>query len=267
MAICPSIFTTIPKMNSLTSPSSMRTWFPRVRIPSIWRSFAPCRAVKLPVPRTSEGSLTSCSLPWTPVIGRSTAAARRTQILVTHSHQPFRVCKKGKFPAIPRNDGDLAPAKHIQAIANTAGFHFAFIEQGGTSLYPMLAQRVSHPVVLRILLSIGPTETAHFQTWQDKAGNARPLTDPTNGLVFPDLNATPFGGEDFQTNLIMPEPCPFLSRKFPPVSIIRPTETQGAAMGALKALTDDGLFRGQSPEFFAVLQGLAVAADAARHGG
>jgi len=173
----------------------------------------------------------------------------------------------GQHPAIPRSDGDLTPNDHIQAIANTAGFHFAFIEQGGTSLYPSLAQRVSNPEVLRILLSIGPTETMHFQTWQDKAGNAPPLTDPTNGLVFPDLNAPPFDGEDFQTNLIMPEPTVFLSRKFPPVSIIRPTETQGAAMGALKALTDDGLFRGQSPEFFAVLHDLAEAADAARNGG
>ncbi len=182
---------------------------------------------------------------------------------------------QGQFPAIPRDDGDLKGFKpgnkptipdHLQAIANTAGFHFAFIEQGGTSLYPSLAQRVTDPEVLRILHSIGPTETMHFQTWQDKAGNAPPLTDPTNGLVFPDLNAPPFGGEDFQTNLIMPEPTVFLSRKFPPVSIIRPTETQGAAMGALKALTDDGLFRGQSAEFFAVLQELAQAADAARHG-
>jgi Ferritin-like domain len=169
---------------------------------------------------------------------------------------------KGKFPAIPRNDGDLSPKNHIQAIANTAGFHFAFIEQGGTSLYPSLAQRVSNPEVLRILLSIGPTETAHFQTWMDKAGNAPPLTDPTNGLVFPDLNAS--GGEDTQTNLIMPEPTFFLSRKFPPVSIIRPTETEGAAMGAVKALTADGLFIGQSKEFFAVLNKLAEQADAAQ---
>ncbi len=174
---------------------------------------------------------------------------------------------KWQFPAIPRSDADLSPAKHIQAIANTAGFHFGFIEQGGTSLYPSLAQRVTHPEVLRILLSIGPTETMHFQTWHDKAGNAPALTDPTNSLVFPDLNAPPFGGEDFQTNLIMPEPTIFLSRKFPVVSIIRPTETQGAAMGAAKALTADGLFIGQSPEFFAVLQELAQQADAARHGG
>jgi hypothetical protein len=174
----------------------------------------------------------------------------------------------GQHPAIPRSDSDLTPADHIQAIANTAGFHFAFIEQGGTSLYPSLAQRVSDPEVLRVLLSIGPTETAHFQTWHDKAGNAPPLTDPSNpSLVFPDLNSKPFGGEDFQTNLIMPEPAPFLNRKFPVCSIIRPTETKGAAMGAVAGLTKDGLFIGQSPMFFEMLQDLAAAADSARRVG
>jgi hypothetical protein len=178
--------------------------------------------------------------------------------------QAIPALSKGQFPAIPRNNADLSSPTHVQAIANTAGFHFAFIEQGGTSLYPSLAQRVSDAEVLRILLSIGPTETAHFQTWHDKAGNAPALTDPTNGLVFPNLNAAPFGGEDFQTNLIMPEPTVFLSRKFPVCSIIRPTETKGAAMGALKALTDDGLFIGQSKEFFAVLHTLAVQADEAQ---
>jgi hypothetical protein len=64
----------------------------------------------------------------------------------------------------------------------------------------------------------------------------------------------------------MPEPTIFLDRKFPIVSIIRPTQTDGAAMGALKALTADGLFIGQSPEFFTILTDLANAADAARHG-
>ena len=122
---------------------------------------------------------------------------------------------QGQHTAIPRTNADLTPPRHIQAIANTAGFHMPTIEQGGTSLYPAMAQRVSSVEVLRILISIGPTETMHFQTWSDKAGNAPPLTDPTNGLVFPDLNAPPFGGETFQTNLIMPEPCPFLSRKLP----------------------------------------------------
>jgi Ferritin-like domain len=168
----------------------------------------------------------------------------------------------GQHPAIPRSDDDLMPKDHIQAIANTAGFHFAFIEQGGTSLYPSLAQRVKSTEVLRILLSIGPTETAHFQTWHDKAGNAPALTDPKNTqLVFPDLNVPP--SEDFQTNLIMPEPCPFLSRKFPVCSIIRPTETKGAAMGAANALMADGLFIGQSPMFFELLRDLAAEADQA----
>jgi hypothetical protein len=170
---------------------------------------------------------------------------------------------KGRFPAIPRSDADLKPAKHLQAIANTAGFHFGTIEQGGTSLYPALAQRVRDVEVLRILLSIGPTEALHFQTWSDKAGNAPPLKDPTNGLVFPDLNSKPFDGQNFQTNLIMPEPTTFLSRKFPVCSIIRPTETEGIAMGVAKFLTDMGLFRGQSPAFFDALTTLARQADAA----
>jgi hypothetical protein len=171
---------------------------------------------------------------------------------------------KGSFPAIPRNDADLAPALHIQAIANTAGFHFGTIEQGGTSLYPSLAQRVSDPEVLRVLLSIGPTEAMHFQTWSDKAGNAPPLTDPTNGLKFPNLNEPPLGGEEFKTNLIMPEPTIFLRRGLPICSIVRPTNTEGAATGAAEFLTAMGLFRGQSPGFFDALKRLATEADAAR---
>jgi hypothetical protein len=173
----------------------------------------------------------------------------------------------GEFPGIPRTDADLTPADHLQAIANTAGFHFPSIEVGGTSLYPSLAQRVTHPEVLRIVLSIGPTEAMHFQTWHDKAGNAPPLTDPTNGLVFPDLNSPPFGGEEFSTNLIMPEPCPFLNRNLPVCSIVRPTQTRGAAMGALAYLTAMGLFRGQSNAFFDYMRDLAEDADAARREG
>jgi hypothetical protein len=59
----------------------------------------------------------------------------------------------------------------------------------------------------------------------------------------------------------------FLSRQFPPCSIIRPTETKGAAMGAVQALTQDGLFIGQSREFMQLLQDLAEDADEARRGG
>jgi hypothetical protein len=172
--------------------------------------------------------------------------------------------------AIPRTDADLVEP-FLQAIANTAGFHFPTIEQGGTSLYPSLAQRATHDEVLRILISIGPTETMHFQTWADKAGNAPPLTDvidPVTGVsvTFPDLNSPPFGGELFQTNLIMPEPCPFLDPSLPIVSIIRPTKTDGIAMWALTFLTNMGLFMGQSQAFFDYMTGLAQDADHAHHG-
>lgn len=172
----------------------------------------------------------------------------------------------GQFTAIPRTDADLHPPKHIQAIANTAGFHFPTIEQGGNSLYPAMAQRANSVEVLRILISIGPTETMHFQTWADKAGNAPPLTDPTNGLTFPDLNSPPFGGETFQTNLIMPEPCAFISPTLPRCSVIRPTNTDGIAMAVVTFLTDMGLFIGQSPAFFSLLHQLAQEADAATRG-
>ena len=180
----------------------------------------------------------------------------------------------GLHTAIPRNDADAMNHDLIIAIAYTAGFHFAFIEQGGTSLYPSLAQRVSDPEVLRIVLSIGPTETMHFQTWQDKAGNAdptqfknpQPVRDPNpinknSTVTFTDLHAST--DETLQANLIMPEPTPFLNRKFPICSIIRPTATKGAAMGAAAALTGDGLFRGQSDVFMDLLQDLAADADRA----
>lgn len=185
-------------------------------------------------------------------------------------------------PAIPLSDTDTPPGQQqpdaptgtpsqlrMQAIANTAGFHFAFIEQGGSSLYTTLALQASDPEVLRIVVSIGGVEVDHFAVWHDKAGNAvsQPLAgvvDPETGVTFPDLNASP-GGELFQTNLILPEPCEFLSPNLPACSIIRPTSAAlGGAMAAVKALTADQLFLGQPPQFFQTLTELAQAADAAR---
>jgi len=163
---------------------------------------------------------------------------------------------KGQHPAIPLNDGDLVLdsngniSNHLQAIANTAGFHFAFIEQGGSSLYPALAQKVTNLEVLRVLLSIGGSEIMHFQTWHDKAGNATNITD--GNLTFPNLNSgvDPNNGstgtnvaDQFQTNLIMPEPTVFLNAKLGPVAIIRPTSTQqGGAVASVVSFVDDGLF-------------------------
>jgi hypothetical protein len=174
----------------------------------------------------------------------------------------------GKFPAIPRNNAELgigvttAPVEnHVQAIANTAGFHFAFIEQGGTSLYPAMAQKVTNLEVLRVVLSIGGTEIMHFQTWHDKAGNAIPLTD--GALVFPDLTADKPQPETLQSNLIMPEPTVFLSKKLPVCSIIRPTAKKGMAMSVVNDFTKDGLFIGQTPDFLEFLHDLAHEADQA----
>lgn len=179
----------------------------------------------------------------------------------------------GTFPAIPRTDDDLHPYLHIQAIANTAAFHIPTVEQGGGSLRLALAQRATSVEVLRLLISMGPIELMHFQTLSETAGNAPPLTDPTNGLTFPDLNSgvDPNTGakgkavrEMFQTNLIMPEPCPFISTSLPACSVVRPTNTTGVATGALKFLTAMGLFTGQSDAFFTFMTNLAAAADAAQ---
>jgi len=167
--------------------------------------------------------------------------------------------------AIPRTDADTNDPNFLQAIANTAAFHFPTIEQGGSSLYPSLAQRATDVEVLRILMSIGPTETMHFQTWSDVAGNAPPLMaiDPVTGVRvrFPDLEVE---NELFDKALIMPEPCPFISRDLPICSIVRPTNTEGAATGALAFLTAMGLFIGQSAGFFAYMKQLAQDADRAR---
>src|SRR6267143_965041 len=135
-----------------------------------------------------------------------------------------------RHTAIPRSNDDtngcvinlVDPTQstftdHLKAIAFTAGFHFAFIEQGGTSLYPAMAQKASSLEVLRVLLSIGGSEIMHFQTWHDKAGNAPNI--PDGNLTFPDLNKK-LPADEFQTNLIMPEPTFFLRQELGPVSII-----------------------------------------------
>jgi Ferritin-like domain len=176
----------------------------------------------------------------------------------------------GQHTAIPRNNAELGdpnnPSDHVKAIAFTAGFHFGYIEQGGTSLYATLAQKVTSLEVLRILISIGGSEIMHFQTWQDKAGNATPLTDfdPINNSTVTFKDLTTGQPETLQSNLIMPEPCEFISPNLPPCAIIRPTGPgQLDARGAIKSFIADGLFRGQSSQFMQLITSLASAADAA----
>src|SRR5438309_1664334 len=177
----------------------------------------------------------------------------------------------GQHTAIPRNDAELGdtnnPSDHVKAIAFTAGFHFGFIEQGGTSLYATLAQKVTSLEVLRILLSIGGSEIMHFQTWQETAGNATPLTDldPINNPTVTFTDLTTGQPETLQANLIMPEPCEFISPNLPACAIIRPTGPgQLDARGAINSFIEDGLFRGQSEAFLNLVNSLARAADAAQ---
>jgi hypothetical protein len=191
--------------------------------------------------------------------------------------------------AIPRSNADTKGSTisadntqsitaHLQAIAFTAGFHFAFIEQGGSSLYPTLAQQVTNLEVLRVLLSIGPSETMHFQTWQDKAGNALPITDTDNGpggtgatVTFSTLSAAQgetnpesLNGDTLQANLIMPEPTHFIDPGLGPVAIVRPTSIKfGGAVASFQSFVDDGLFIGQPKQFFDQLFDLANEADQA----
>jgi hypothetical protein len=170
----------------------------------------------------------------------------------------------GQHPAIPVTQADLNNPNHIQAIANTAGFHFGFIEQAGTSLYATLSQRVTSADVLKITISIGGSEIMHFQVWHDKAGNAIALTDNQAGGSLTFVNLAVGQPESLQANLIMPEPTGFI-KGLPEVAIIRPTGPgQLDALGAINGFIADGLFIGQPKAFTDLVLDLAADADRAQ---
>jgi hypothetical protein len=165
------------------------------------------------------------------------------------------------FPAIPDEDFPVG-SDIIQAIANTAAFHFGTIEQGGSSLYCSFVPKASALDMLTILPCIGGTEVFHFAIWHDNAGNVPAVSVP--GVTFPDIEEEFEGDPARQKDLIMPEPCKFLERGLPLCSVIRPSSTANAgAVAAVNALTASGLFQGQTQEFFDLINNLAVAADAA----
>jgi hypothetical protein len=191
---------------------------------------------------------------------------------------PQAVTLKG-VTAIPRTDADFGTIDpnfgvpgnaHIQAIANVAAFHFGTIEQGGTSLYAAMSQKVKDPEVLEITLGIGGDEIAHFLEWVDFAGNGvqqpvAPFTDSISGLTFPNF-FSPLNPL-LQPSLIFPVPCEFISPKLPHVAIVRPlTDRFAGAVAAAEGFIADGLFVGQSQQFLNTLRELAAQADAAsRH--
>jgi len=177
--------------------------------------------------------------------------------------------------AIPISDADLNSPNnpnHIQVIANTAAFHFGYIEQGGSSLYQALGRKVTSEQVLKITQAIGGDEIAHFLEWVDFSGNSvqqpnAPVSD--SGLTFPDFFAlvgtTGKNNPLIQPSLIFPVPCEFISKDLPLVSVIRPTDDRFAgAQATIASFTADNLFLGQPPEFFKTLKQLAEEADDAR---
>src|SRR6204780_4013671 len=187
---------------------------------------------------------------------------------------PQAITLKG-VTAIPRTDADFEGRSnpnflgndHIQAIANVAAFHFGYIEQGGSSLYAILSQKVTDPEVLEITLGIGGDEIAHFLEWVDFAGNGvQPTVAPVSdsGLTFPNFFTK---GPLFQPSLIFPVPCEFISPNLPHCSVIRPTNDEFAgAQATIASFTSDGLFVGQQPKFLQLLKQMAVEADAAVRG-
>jgi len=169
--------------------------------------------------------------------------------------------------AIPITDADFGDANHIQVIANTAAFHFGYIEQGGSSLYQALGRKVTSEEVLKITQAIGGDEIAHFLEWVDFAGNGvQPTVAPVSdsGLTFPNFFTK---GPLFQPSLIFPVPCEFISPNLPHCSVIRPTNDEFAgAQATIASFTSDGLFVGQQPKFLQLLKQMAVEADAAVRG-
>jgi hypothetical protein len=177
--------------------------------------------------------------------------------------------------AIPRTDADFEGKSnpnfpgndHIQAIANVAGFHFGYIEQGGSSLYASLIQKATDLEVVKIMFGIGGDEVAHFLEWVDFAGNGvqapvAPFKDSISGLTFPNF-FSPLNPL-IQPSLIFPVPTEF-KPNLPPVSIIRPlTDKFGGAVATIKSFTADGLFIGQSKQFLNILQAMAEEADFAK---
>jgi hypothetical protein len=174
--------------------------------------------------------------------------------------------------AIPRSDADFESPSYAQAIANTAAFHFGYIEYLVSSLYATFSHKLKRAKVLQVALGIGGNEIAHFLEWVDFAGNAVQwapfqsdnLPSPMEGY---DLELTP------NTNIVVPFECPGLNFPIPPdgfselltdCAALLPLETRfGGAVNTVNHFSQNGLFVGQSPEFPRTLLEMAEEADSA----
>ena len=174
--------------------------------------------------------------------------------------------------AIPRSDADFESPSHVQAIANTAAFHFGYIEYLVSSLYATFSHKLKRAKVLKVALGIGGNEIAHFLEWVDFAGNAvqwepfqsDSLSSPMDGydqhLATHANGATPFD----RAALNFPIPPDVTSEFLTDCAALLPLETRfGGAVNTINSFSQNGLFVGQSPEFLKTLVLMAEEADSA----
>jgi hypothetical protein len=184
--------------------------------------------------------------------------------------QDLRIANK---PAIPSADSEFGDTSHVQTIANTAAFHFRFIEQGVSSLYTSLSQRVKRARVLKITLGIGGQEIAHFLEWTNFAANV--TQDLPNRLNHSDTSiknqGAKFPDPEVTSHRFLCETSPRFSSRgasirtnLPLSPVVRPLNDRFcSAVATIQSFIENGLFFSQSTSFLRTLMALAEEADAA----
>ncbi len=181
----------------------------------------------------------------------------------------FRIANR---QAIPRTETDYERPAQIQAMANTAVFHFGYIEDACARLYSSLSQNLKRARVLKVALSIGGDEIAQFLTWADFArvatqgppfcfGKSRPSTE--NGMPYWTSNI--HHRQSFSHDeLNFPASGDFMSKILRQCPAVLPRDDQfDGAAATINSFTQNGLFVAQSPDFLRKLAQMAQDADAA----
>ena len=168
-------------------------------------------------------------------------------------------------PSIPRSEEDLSEPEHIQVIANTAAFHFGYVEHSVSSLYSSICRKGRRAKVLKIALGIGGQEIAQFLGWIDLG--SRVISGTSLGLDS-SSTATEVDSQVLSSFNVTPTKLPdsshgeFIWNGLLADSVIRrPDERFGGSAATVNCFTKNGLFVGQPDEFLRSLQSLASEAD------
>jgi len=108
----------------------------------------------------------SVSQKWQRVVGRYVPGRSVHQKSAGYTPQRHRTPPGQAQPVPPTTTQQT----RMRAIANSAAFHFGFIEQGGSSLYPTMALKATDLEVLRIVLSIGGANGGQSLQFHSTAG-------------------------------------------------------------------------------------------------